>query len=108
MAVYVASLALFIAGLVRSRGPIRAIYGIALIYGTGWLATVLIIGPANLIRGLPPPLKSFLALGPVLRFLLLASIFLAARKLTKYSLALPAALLPFTAVAWHWHLYWPW
>jgi CubicO group peptidase (beta-lactamase class C family) len=107
VAVYFACVAALIAGLVRSRGPIRAIYGIALIYGVGWLATVLIIGPANLILGLPLALKCFLTLGTALPFFLLASIILAASKRTKYALALPAALLPFTALAWYWHLYWP-
>lgn len=104
---YFGCIGLFIVGLVKGRRFSRVIYGIALVYGVGWLATVLITGPSNLILGLPLALKCFLVLGTALPALFIASIFIAGKTPTGYVILLPLSLLPFCMVAWYWHLYWP-
>jgi CubicO group peptidase (beta-lactamase class C family) len=104
---YFGCIGVFIVGFVKSRRFSRIIYGIALVYSVGWLATVLIVGPSNLILGLPLALKCFLALGTALPALFIASIFAAAKTPTRYSILLPLSFLPFSMVVWYWHLYWP-
>ena len=104
---YFGCIGVFIVGFVKSRRFSRIIYGIALVYGVGWLATVLIVGPSNLILGLPLTLKCFLALGSALPALLIASIFIAGKTPTSYSIILPLSLVPFSMLVWYWHLYWP-
>ena len=104
---YFGCLGLFIVGFVKSRRFTRIIYGIALVYGVGWLATVLIVGPSNLILGLPLALECFLALGTTLPALIVASIFIAGKTPNRYSILLPLTLLPFSMVVWYWRLYWP-
>jgi CubicO group peptidase (beta-lactamase class C family) len=104
---YFGCIGVFIVGFVKSRRCTRIIYGIALVYGVGWLATVLIVGPSNLILGLPIILQCFLALGTALPALFIASIFVAGKTPTRYSILLALSLLPFSMVVWYWHLYWP-
>jgi CubicO group peptidase (beta-lactamase class C family) len=104
---YFGCFGVFIVGFVKSRRFSRIIYGIALVYSVGWLATVLTVGPSNLILGLPITLKCFLALGTALPALFIASIFVAGKRPSRYSILLPLSLLPFSMVVWYWHLYWP-
>ena len=104
---YFGCIGVFIVGSVKSRRLTRIIYGIASIYGVGWLATVVIVGPSNLILGLPVVLACFLTLGTTLPALFIASIFLAGKTPTRYSTILPLSLVPFSILVWYWHLYWP-
>jgi hypothetical protein len=104
---YFGCIGVFIVGIVKSRRWSRILYGIVLVYSVGWLATVLIVGPSNLILGLPLALKCFLALGTALPALFIASIFIAGKTPTRYSILLSLSLLPFSMVVWYWHLYLP-
>src|SRR5262249_51896858 len=60
---------LFVAGLWKTGRMMRLISALLLLHCVGWLSVCLIIGPENLIFGLPLALKVILLIGTLLPFL---------------------------------------
>ena len=104
---YFAAVGLCVVAVTTSRGLTRLLCTIPLVYAIGWLASVVIVGPSNLILGMPFLLKCFLLLAYSLPLLFALSLATAFRSRSKLLLALPLAIVLLGGIAYYWHVYWP-
>ena len=104
IAFYFIFMGLFIAGLWKGKTMMRWISAVVLLHCAGWLCVSLIIGPENLIFGLPLGLKAILLVGTLLPLLAVASIFVAWRKRRTLNYILAATLLAYIPFVSYWNL----
>lgn len=95
---------LFIAGVWKGKAMMRWISALVLLHCAGWLCVCLIIGPENLIFGLPLALKAILLVGTLLPLLAAASIFAAWRNRKTLNYILAAAVLAYIPFVSYWNL----
>jgi CubicO group peptidase (beta-lactamase class C family) len=104
IAFYFIFVALFISGVWKGKTMMRWISAVALLHCAGWLCVCLIIGPENLIFGLPLPLKAILLVGTLLPLLAAASTFVAWRNRRTLNYILVATLLAYIPFVSYWNL----
>jgi uncharacterized membrane protein YhdT len=75
IAFYVSFALIFLTGALKSTRITRWASGAVLLHCVGWLAIALIVGPANLIFGLPLALKCVLLVGTVLPVIAIAAVY---------------------------------
>ena len=96
---YFAAVGLCVIAVSTSRGFIRLLCIVPLVYAIGWLATVLVVGPSKLVLGMPFLLKGFLMLA--------LSLAIAFKSRGKRLLASPVAIALLGGIAHYWHVHWP-
>ena len=88
----------------RGKGALRWLCGLALLHSLGWLAVVLIIGPENLIFGLPLPLKSLLWIGTAMPLMAVSGIYLAWHHRTILAVTAAVVLACYVPFVFYWNL----
>jgi CubicO group peptidase (beta-lactamase class C family) len=88
----------------RDKGALRWLCGLALLHSLGWLAIVLIIGPENLIFGLPLPLKALLWIGTAVPLMAVSGIYLAWRDRTILAVTAAVVLACYVPFVFYWNL----
>ena len=88
----------------RDKGALRWLCGLALLHSLGWLAIVLIIGPENLVFGLPLPLKALLWIGTVVPLMAVSGIYLAWRDRTILAVTATVVLACYVPFVFYWNL----
>ncbi len=77
----------------------------ALVHAVGWLGAVLILGPSNLIFGLPPVLRSVLLMARLIPLCVLAAVYSAWMRLTVLQIVLVFALAGYIPFFRYWNLF---
>jgi CubicO group peptidase (beta-lactamase class C family) len=104
IAFYFIFAALFVTGVLKARKIMRWISAIVLLHCVGWLGVCLLIGPSNLIFGLPVELKAILLIGTLLPLLAAASIYALWRNRRTINYVLTAAVLAYIPFVSYWNL----
>jgi len=95
---------LFVTGVWKAKKMMRWISAVVLLHCVGWLGVCLLIGPENLIFGLPFGLKAILLIGTMLPLLAVASIYSAWRYRRKLNYVLTATVLAYIPFVSYWNL----
>jgi CubicO group peptidase (beta-lactamase class C family) len=95
---------LFVTGVWKAKKMMRWISALALLHCFGWLSVCLLIGPENLIFGLPLGLKAILLVGTLLPLLAAASIYAAWRNRRTLNYVLTANILAYIPFVSYWNL----
>ncbi len=101
---YLVFTALFLVGALRTNTLMRWICLASLLHSIGWLTVALIIGPSNLIFGLPIVLRCILSIGTLLPGLVLLGIYSAWRRRTPIQFALVLLLTAYLPFVNYWNL----
>jgi CubicO group peptidase (beta-lactamase class C family) len=101
---YFIFIGLFIAGVWKAKKMMRWISSVVLLHCVGWLGVCLIIGPENLIFGLPVGLKAILIIGTLLPLLAAASTYAAWRNRRSFDYILAATVLAYIPFVSYWNL----
>lgn len=88
----------------RAKGMLQWLCLLALVHSLGWLSIVLIVGPSNLMLGMPLALKSILSIGTILPLMVVLGIYSAWRNVTKFHIACAVALACYIPFVWYWNL----
>jgi CubicO group peptidase (beta-lactamase class C family) len=104
IAFYFIFIGLFISGAWKGKKMMRWISAVVLLHCVGWLGVCLMIGPENLIFGLPLGLKALLLIGTLLPLLAAASIYAAWRNRRTLNYILAAAVLAYIPFVSYWNL----
>jgi len=95
---------LFVSGVWKATKIMRWISAIVLLHCVGWLSMCLLIGPNNLIFGLPMELRAILIIGTLLPLLAAASIYAAWRDRRAFNCVLTATVLAYIPFISYWNL----
>jgi CubicO group peptidase (beta-lactamase class C family) len=95
---------LFVTGIWKAKKMMRWISALVLLHCVGWLSICLLIGPDNLIFGLPLGLKAILLIGTLMPLLAAASIYPLWRNRTTLNFVLTAAFLAYFPFISYWNL----
>jgi CubicO group peptidase (beta-lactamase class C family) len=104
IAFYFIFVGLFVAGVWKGKAWMRWISAVVLLHCAGFLSVCLIIGPENLIFGLPLALKAILLVGTLLPLLALASVLAAWRDRKTLNYILAATVLAYIPFVSYWNL----
>jgi CubicO group peptidase (beta-lactamase class C family) len=104
IAFYFIFIGLFVWGVWTAKKMMRWISALALLHCVGWLSVCLLIGPENLIFGLPLGLKAILLIGTFLPLLAAASIYSAWRNRRTLNYVLTATVLAYIPFVSYWNL----
>jgi len=104
IAFYFIFVALFVTGVWKAKKMMRWISIVVLIHCAGWLLICLVIGPENLIFGLPLGLKAILLIGTLLPLLTAASIYALWRNRETLNYVLAATVLAYVPFVSYWNL----
>jgi CubicO group peptidase (beta-lactamase class C family) len=104
IALYFIFAGLFVTGVWKAKKMMRWISAVVLLHCVGWLGVCLLIGPENLIFGLPFGLKAILLIGTMLPLLAVASIYSAWRNRRKLNYVLTATVLAYIPFVSYWNL----
>lgn len=104
IALYFIFLGLFVWGIWKGEKMMRLVSAVVLLHGVGWLSVCLMIGPENLIFGLPWELKAILLIGTILPLLAAASFYALWRNRRPLNYALAATVLAYIPFVSYWNL----
>jgi hypothetical protein len=104
IAFYSIFIGLFVSGVWKARKMMRWISALVLLHCVGWLSVCLLIGPENLIFGLPLGLKAILLIGTLLPLLAAASMYALWRNRTTLDYILAATFLAYIPFVSYWNL----
>lgn len=88
----------------RAKGALRWFSALALLHSSGWVAVVLITGPANLVLGLPGPLKGFLWIGTMVPLMAVCAIYIALRRRSALAIGAGMVLVCYIPFVFYWNL----
>jgi CubicO group peptidase (beta-lactamase class C family) len=95
---------LFVTGIWKAKGMMQWISALVLLHCVGWLSVCLLIGPENLIFGLPLGLKAILLIGTLLPLLAAASMYALWRNRRTLNYILAATVLAYIPFVSYWNL----
>lgn len=104
IAFYFIFIGLFVAGVWKTKKLMRWIAMLLLLHCVGWLSVCLLIGPENLIFGLPLGLKAILLIGTSLPVLVAASIYALWQNRTALNFAMVITLLAYIPFVNYWNV----
>ena len=104
IAFYFIFIGLFVAGVCKAKKMMRWISAVVLLHCIGWLTVCLLIGPENLIFGLPRELKAILLIGTLLPLLAAASMYALWRNRRTLNYVLAATILAYIPFVSYWNL----
>jgi len=104
IAFYFIFIGLFVSGVWKATKMMRWISALVLLHCVGWLSVSLLIGPENLIFGLPLGLKAILLIGTLLPLLTAASIYALWRNRRTLNYILAATFLAYIPFVNYWNL----
>lgn len=104
IAFYFIFIGLFVSGVWKARKMMRWISALILLHCVGWLSVCMLIGPENLIFGLPLGLKAILLVGTLLPLLAAASMYEFWRNRRMHNYILTATVLAYIPFVSYWNL----
>jgi len=104
IAFYFSFVTLFVTGVWKGRKLFRWISAFALLHCVGWLSACLLIGPSNLIFGLPIGLRAILLIGTISPVLAAASVYAVWRERRTINYILTGTMLAYIPFVSYWNL----
>ena len=95
---------LFVTGVWKAKKMMRWVSAVVLFHCFGWLSVCLLIGPENLIFGLPLGLKAILLIGTLLPLLAATSTYSAWRNRRTLNYVLAATVFAYIPFVSYWNL----
>jgi hypothetical protein len=89
----------------RAKGALRWLCALALLHSLGWLAVALIIGPGNLVFGIPWALKGLLWIGTAMPLMAVSAIYSAWRRRTPLAIGAGVVLAFYIPFVFYWNLH---
>lgn len=104
IAFYFVFAGIFVTGAWKAKSIMRWMSALALLHCVGWLGLCLLMGPENLIFGLPLGLKAILLIGDLLPLLEAASMYALWRNRRTLNYLLVATILAYMPFVSYWNL----
>ena len=89
----------------RAKDAMRWLCALALLHSLGWLAVALIIGPGNLVFGIPWALRGLLWTGTAMPLTAATAIFIAWRRRTVLAVVAAVVLASYIPFVFYWNLH---